>query len=43
MFFPALIVALNDFKVWVKTIRTGKKPEREDVEPAVIYSKVTID
>jgi len=43
MFFPALILVLNDLKVFKKRILTGKKPEPETVENAVIDSKINID
>lgn len=39
VFFPILIMILNDFKVHIRRIWTGKKPEREDVEIAVILAK----
>ena len=35
IFFPALIILLNDFSVYFKYLLTGKKPEREDVEVAI--------
>ncbi len=43
IFFPALILALNEFKVYKKWLFTGTKPERESVEKAVIHSKISID
>jgi multidrug efflux pump subunit AcrB len=43
LFFPVLIMILNDIKVWFKWKWTSKKPQREDVEPAVIHSKVILD
>ncbi|MEA1875606.1 MAG: efflux RND transporter permease subunit [Bacteroidota bacterium] len=39
IFFPVLIMILNDFKVLLFRIWTGVKPEREDVEIAVIHAK----
>ncbi len=43
MFFPVLILCLNDIKVWLKTIWTGTKPEPEEVEKSIIHSKISID
>jgi multidrug efflux pump subunit AcrB len=35
IFFPVLIILLNDFSVYLRYFITGKKPEREAVEVAV--------
>ncbi len=35
IFFPVLIILLNDFSVYFKYLLTGKKPEREDVEVVI--------
>ncbi|MCP5052377.1 MAG: efflux RND transporter permease subunit [bacterium] len=43
LFFPALIMAANDLKVLFKWIWSSKKPLQEDVEPAIIHSKVALD
>jgi multidrug efflux pump subunit AcrB len=43
IFFPALILVLNDIKAWFKYQWTGTRPTREDVEAAVIHSKSTLD
>jgi multidrug efflux pump subunit AcrB len=43
MFFPALILVINDMKRWARWLWTAKKPSREDVEPAIIHSKVVLD
>jgi multidrug efflux pump subunit AcrB len=43
LFFPAIILALNDVKVWVRWLWTNKKPKPEQVETAVIHSNVTLD
>ncbi|MCD4747658.1 MAG: efflux RND transporter permease subunit [Bacteroidales bacterium] len=43
IFFPVLILLLNDLKVWMKWLWTNKKPSRESMEKAVIYSKRTLD
>jgi len=43
MFFPVLILCLNDVKVMIKTLLTGKKPAPEDVETSIIHSKINID
>ena len=39
IFFPIIIMLLNDFKVAMKYLWTGKKPEREEVEIAIIHQK----
>ena len=39
IFFPVLIILLNDFRVYFKYLLTGKKPKREEVETAVIHHK----
>ena len=38
IFFPVLIMVLNDTAVYFKWLWTGKKPEPEEVETAVIYN-----
>jgi multidrug efflux pump subunit AcrB len=38
IFFPVLIMLLNDFRVYLKYLWTGKRPERESVEVAVILN-----
>ena len=43
IFFPALILCLNDVKVFFKSRWSGKKVKREDIESALINDKVTID
>ncbi len=43
MFFPVLILCLNDTKVWLKTIWTGVKPTQEEVEKSIIHSKRVIE
>ena len=43
MFFPVLILCLNDIKVWLKTLWTGIKPQPEEVEKSIIHSKIHID
>ena len=43
LFFPALILVLNDIKVWLKWLWTAKKPEKEQVETAVLNSQVSLD
>ncbi|MDF1547091.1 MAG: efflux RND transporter permease subunit [Bacteroidales bacterium] len=35
IFFPVLIILLNDVSVYVRYLFTGQKPEREDVEVAI--------
>jgi multidrug efflux pump subunit AcrB len=39
IFFPVLIMLLNDLRVYMKYLWTGIKPEREDVEVAIILHK----
>ena len=39
IFFPILIMLLNDVRVYMKYLWTGMKPEREDVEVAIILHK----
>ncbi|RLD52328.1 MAG: AcrB/AcrD/AcrF family protein [Bacteroidetes bacterium] len=43
MFFPVLILCLNDIKVGLKTLWTGVKPQPEEVEKSIIHSKISID
>ncbi len=38
IFFPVLIMLLNDFRVYQKYLWTGNKPERREVEVAVILN-----
>lgn len=39
IFFPVLIMLLNDVRVYLKYFWTGVKPEREDVEVAILLQK----
>ena len=39
IFFPVLIMLLNDVRVYLKYLWTGVRPEREDVEVAIILHK----
>jgi len=39
IFFPVLIMLLNDVQVYVRYLWTGVRPEREDVEIAVIHHR----
>ncbi|MFC2103731.1 efflux RND transporter permease subunit [Bacteroidota bacterium] len=39
IFFPVLIMLLNDVRVYLKHLWTGIRPEREDVEVAIILQK----
>ncbi|MGM0504951.1 MAG: efflux RND transporter permease subunit, partial [Bacteroidota bacterium] len=39
IFFPILIMLLNDFRVFMKYLWTGVRPEREDVEVAIQLNK----
>lgn len=43
IFFPGLILIVNDIRVFLKYIWTGKRPENESVEDAIVYSKKTIE
>lgn len=43
IFFPPLILILNDIKVRAKWLWTGIKPARENVEVAIIHSQATLD
>ena len=39
IFFPILIMLLNDTRIYARYLWTGIKPEREDVEVAIIQNK----
>lgn len=39
IFFPVLIMLLSDFRVYTNYLWTGVKPEREDVETAIVMHK----
>lgn len=39
IFFPVLIMLLNDFRVYWNHLWTGARPEREDVEIAIVKQK----
>ena len=39
IFFPVLIMLLNDVRVYTRYLWTGVKPEREEVETAIILHK----
>jgi len=43
IFFPALILTLNDSKVWFYKLWNGKSIAPEELEPVIIHSKVTVD
>ncbi len=43
LFFPVLILTLNDIKVWLYKFWTGKTIAPEEIEPAMIHYKVNID
>lgn len=43
LFFPVLIFVLNDIKVLMRRVWTGTRPQGEEVEVAMIYSKRQID
>jgi len=39
IFFPVIIMLLNDFNVLIRKLWTGKSPEREDVESVIIQHR----
>jgi hypothetical protein len=39
IFFPILIMLLNDVRVYFRRFWTGTMPEREDVEVAIIHHR----
>ncbi len=39
LFFPVLIVMMNDLQVYAKWLWTGQRPEREEVEKVIIDAK----
>jgi len=43
LFFPALLLTINDTKVWIYKFWNGESIAPEEVEPVIIYSKVRID
>jgi multidrug efflux pump subunit AcrB len=43
IFFPVLILTLNDVKVWLYKFWNGKPIKPEEIEPAIIHSKVNLD
>jgi hypothetical protein len=43
LFFPVLILTLNDIKVWFLSKWHGKEIVAENVEPAVVASRVSVD
>lgn len=43
LFFPALILTVNDTKVFLYQLWNGKTITPEDVEPEIIHSKVNVD
>jgi multidrug efflux pump subunit AcrB len=43
VFFPALILTLNDTKVWLYKFWNGKSIAPEELEPVIIHSKVKVD
>jgi multidrug efflux pump subunit AcrB len=43
IFFPVLILTLNDMKVWIRNIIFGETISAEDVETVIKHSKVSID
>lgn len=42
-FFPALILVLSDIRVWFNKIRGKEEVTAEDLEPAVMSSRITFD
>lgn len=43
LFFPVLILTLNDIKVWLYKFWNGKPIAPEEIEPAMIHHKVSVD
>ncbi len=43
IFFPIIIMILNDFRTFTKYLWTGTRPEREDVEIAIIHQKRNLE
>ena len=43
IFFPPIIVLLNDFKVWIRYKWTGVKPSRESVTKVIRQQSTSID
>ena len=43
MFLPVYVMVLSDFRVWIAWLRTGVRPTRESVEPAVRQANVSLD
>ena len=43
LFFPVLILTINDTKVWIKEKWSNEKVAAEDVEVVVINSKIKVD
>jgi multidrug efflux pump subunit AcrB len=43
IFFPVLIMLLNDFRVFTRYLWTGKRPTREEVETAIILHKKKLE
>jgi multidrug efflux pump subunit AcrB len=43
IFFPVLILMVNDLKVAFRWLWTGTKPDKRSVEKAIIYSKKKIE
>jgi len=43
IFFPVLIMLLSDFRVYSKYLWTGVRPEREDVETAIVLHRKKLE
>ncbi len=43
IFFPVLIMLLSDFRVYTKYLWTGVRPEREDVETAIVLHRKKLE
>ncbi|MCF6269646.1 MAG: efflux RND transporter permease subunit [Melioribacteraceae bacterium] len=43
LFFPVLLLTMNDIKVWLYKFWNGKPISPENVEPVIIHSKVKVD
>lgn len=43
LFFPVLLLTINDMKVWFYKLWNGNPIAPEEVEPVIIHSKVNVD
>jgi hypothetical protein len=43
LFFPVVIMALNDVRILLKWLVNGRRPSREEVETVNVFKNRTID